>query len=460
MKTLPIYFILLFFSQLNFASGYSAAAIGMGSTGVASHSPYNMNTLNPAILSHPKAQPRFHFILPSLIGNIKAHQDIIDQYEQIEGENFLLTISNALSQMQQNTSMLQNLTEETRKILLTFNQSLLQIDQKPVDLSIGIATQLALIKKKWSIGFYSNLLFEAEGFADIDPCDNELLNNYMLLMRYIQTVGLQGEFNATFACKANKTPIPLLVAVAGKPFTLLSPLARDPSTNRYLFDSSIPVVMMLLAEQGITVSKRFDYPSFWLSMSITPKFQQFTTLFTNPDINSIDSNRFNISDQWQNNRTKQSFFNTDLGFALGHHRYPSWSIAMVMKNFFPSSFLTNPFIQEDTDRSQVRLHFKTQWIAGISYRYKNRLRFSFDLDLNRKEGIFNHNDSQFLALGVDVQLFKKLQLRAGSRINLLSNTAIMYSLGLGMNLWGLHFDLGGQLGNNTAAIAAQMGLSF
>jgi hypothetical protein len=84
-----------------------------------------------------------------------------------------------------------------------------------------------------------------------------------------------------------------------------------------------------------------------------------------------------------------------------------------------------------------------------------------DLDVTKNDPVgFLGKESQFLAVGTELNLLSILQLRLGYRHDLAGNYDGLYSVGVGFSPLGIHLDLGLAGNDNEVAAGFQFGLSF
>lgn len=77
-----------------------------------------------------------------------------------------------------------------------------------------------------------------------------------------------------------------------------------------------------------------------------------------------------------------------------------------------------------------------------------------DVDLTENDTTVSGSyKSRNLGGGVEVNLLRVLQLRGGAYTNLAeSDIGVVYTAGLGLNLWLVNFDIGASLASETTAL--------
>ncbi len=92
--------------------------------------------------------------------------------------------------------------------------------------------------------------------------------------------------------------------------------------------------------------------------------------------------------------------------------------------------------------------------AGLAFKPLSFVTLAMDLDLTKNDTTISGNyKSQNLGGGLEVNLFRILQLRAGAYQNLAqSDIGMVYTAGLGLNLWLLNIDIGASLSPDTTSV--------
>jgi len=90
-----------------------------------------------------------------------------------------------------------------------------------------------------------------------------------------------------------------------------------------------------------------------------------------------------------------------------------------------------------------------------------------DLDLTKNEGIGPTGDQQFVSVGGEFNVYDWVNVRAGARQNLASDTGqdgieeeTQYTAGLALSPWALRVELGALVSSEEVGAAAELGMSF
>jgi hypothetical protein len=104
--------------------------------------------------------------------------------------------------------------------------------------------------------------------------------------------------------------------------------------------------------------------------------------------------------------------------------------------------------------------------AGIAHRSEYHV-VTAELDLTRKDAFGYEDDTQWLALGAEFDAWRYAQLRLGVRHNLAGNDDndgiaedTQFTAGLGLNLLGVHLDLGALYSDADIGAALELGTAF
>ena len=90
-----------------------------------------------------------------------------------------------------------------------------------------------------------------------------------------------------------------------------------------------------------------------------------------------------------------------------------------------------------------------------------------ELDLTKKKGFGFADDTQWLAVGVELDAWRYAQIRFGARQNLASNDdnngiaeETQYTAGIGLSLFGARLDLGALVSDADMGAALELGAAF
>ena len=141
-------------------------------------------------------------------------------------------------------------------------------------------------------------------------------------------------------------------------------------------------------------------------------------------------------------------FGVDVGllYRLGN----AFRFGIVGRNLNSPEFDMKKLLSDDkdhlTEEAQVR--------AGIAVKPLSFLTLTLDVDLTKNDtNISSDYKSQLVSGGLEVNVFKVLNLRAGAYKNISeADIGVVYTAGLGVNLYLVNFDLGAAIASESSAI--------
>ena len=179
----------------------------------------------------------------------------------------------------------------------------------------------------------------------------------------------------------------------------------------------------------------------------TPKYVKLKT----NDYQELIRNDPTLTDN-ASNQTEDSSFNLDAGVVYGATQ--GWRIGVVGRNLVGREYTTvnNRIITLDP-----------QYRAGVAYG-GGWFTFAADIDLTENDPVFFDPKTRMLAMGAEFNAFKTLQLRLGWQRNLANTGAIdtldLYSVGLGLSVFGVHLDVAAVGNENDIGAVAELGFRF
>ncbi len=214
----------------------------------------------------------------------------------------------------------------------------------------------------------------------------------------------------------------------------------DPTPD---FTSAIEFQALVVAEVGLALARETDWLG-GLALGLTPKLQQARVTDYRFEASGLDQAQL----QWQDNERVYENFNLDAGLSkpLGQ----AWSVALAVRDLLPQSY--------ETALGRT-VELAPRWRAGLA-RKTARTTLAVDLDLTENASVAFERPSRYLSLGGEVDLWRTLLLRLGYRYDLAGNNDPLYTVGLGLSLFGLHLEVGAGVGENAVAVAAQTGFRF
>lgn len=206
----------------------------------------------------------------------------------------------------------------------------------------------------------------------------------------------------------------------------------------------------ILLFKGIAVA---EVP-FTYGHSLTEDFALGTTIkymkarVYNQEVSVFDTEFSDALSDAQEDYMESQNFGIDLG--LLYRFGDDLRVGLVGHNLNSPEFDMKPLFPGDTDKIKE----KAQLRGGIAYKPLSFVTLAMDYDLTKNDTTISESyKSQNLGGGLEINLLKILQLRAGAYKNLAKDDiGPVYTAGLGLNLWLVNIDLGASLSPDTTTI--------
>ncbi|MFQ5781235.1 MAG: conjugal transfer protein TraF, partial [Nitrospiria bacterium] len=161
----------------------------------------------------------------------------------------------------------------------------------------------------------------------------------------------------------------------------------------------------------------------------------------NKSINVFDRTFTNALDLALDDYVDSVNYGIDIGilYRLGNNL----RIGVVGRNLNSPDFDMKKVLPTDPDKFEETPQVR----AGFAIRPVSFITLAADIDLTKNETTIGNNfKSQTVGGGVEIDLFRFLQLRAGAFKNFAEDDiGLVYTAGLGLNFWLLNFDIGAAL---------------
>lgn len=381
-------------------NGADPRALGMGSATVAAGNPIDAPFSNPALLTEATT-PGFGLTLPFVTAHASDRQDVVDHVRDVEDDFDRLDRYDSIEAILNNrVAALSDVND--------LDHDLRQIDDDRVFANAAAGLAIKLPISQVQVAFFYDAQAFLGGHGVYTPEDQAFVQS----ARQYLACGVLCSF-------------------------LPPPVLPDHVT------SYVDVRGVMIQEAGLSFAWKMDNLG-GLSIGISPKYQRIYTLdYRDPaDDVSFDLNR---------GRRDYSDGNIDVGIIkpLGEH----WQLGLVGQNLIKNDY--------KTDRDNT-ISIKPQARAGLAYR-QDKWTLAADLDLTKNEdmGVFD-GDTRFASLGGEYRIWNNLALRAGVQTNLADNDLIknMGTLGVGLNVHGVQFDVGAGAGHREYSLGLRAGYQF
>ena len=391
----------------------SSRSFAMGGTGVAIAHPAAAGASNPSMMAskHHDWSDDFGLILPSVNARFADEEETVDQIDGIQD------LIDEFEEAQQsfNQQGAQDTAGELRRRLNAFDR-----DTVRVDAGLGIA--LAVPTDSYSVGFFTNGNLQATVRGEFDKDDEETLRKIENGTTPIAGVNLDQELESR-----------------GK------------------------VLASAVTEVGIAVATFIDLADgSRLQVGVSPKYVQLRTFQYTETVAGFEDDNFDNDE----NETDKSGLNLDVGAAYAFGEQNEWNAGVVVKNLIPMELDSNPSPDPRKNEQEYTLELKPMLTAGIAHTGNFHV-VTAELDLTKKKGFGYADDTQWLAVGVELDAWRYAQIRFGARQNLASNDdnngiaeETQFTAGIGLSLFGARLDLGALVSDADMGAALELGAAF
>ena len=390
----------------------SSRSFAMGGTGVAIAHPAAAGASNPAMMAskHHDWSDDFGLILLSVNARFADEEETVDQIDGIQDLIDEFEDTQAFDQ-----PAAQQIAGDLRERLNAFDR-----DTVRVDAGLGIA--LAVPTDSYSVGLFTNGNLQATIRGEFDEDDEQLLSDI--------------ENGTTPAATANLD-------------TQLESRGR--------------VLASAVTEVGISVATSIDLADGnRLQIGVSPKYVQLRTFQYTETVAGFEDDNFDNDE----NETDKSGLNLDVGAAYAFGEQNEWNAGVVVKNLIPMELDSNPSPDPRKNEQEYTLELKPMLTAGIAHTGNFHV-VTAELDLTKKKGFGFADDTQWLAVGVELDAWRYAQIRFGARQNLASNDdnngiaeETQFTAGIGLSLFGARLDLGALVSDADMGAALELGAAF
>lgn len=384
-----------------------ARAFAMGGTGVAAGRPASATFYNPALLSiqHKGNQDDFNITLPSVNARLADDEDVPGQVDDLQQ-----TIDEF------NAAADSNNPAEARQSAEKLLSQLQALDQDAMRADVGLGLAIQKPGQALGVGIYASGTLRANVRGDFDEEDEQFLTGI----------------------------------IEGGPIENI----ESGDLNGRQLQSSGRIVAAAISEVGLTLSRQFNAGDNALALGITPKYVQLRTFDYERSVSDFEEDDFDAGEY----ETSKSTFNVDLGTAYTFGADKQWVAGASVRNLVPMDIRTV---------SGDEVEVNPLVTVGIAHR-SNWHTLAVDLDLTKNEAFSFEDDSQWLSVGGEVDVFDSLQLRAGVRHNLAHNDDTsegiaeknQFTAGLALSPFGVRIEVSGLVGDGEVGGAAELGVMF
>lgn len=410
------------------------AAVAVGDVGMAAGH-------NPALLGlfdedeDKSRNGRFYISLPIPNGTITLSQVAIDALEILQDEPDII-FDDALQNFNDvdqpgdpnaETQLRQFWAGVAGPAARELEDALIEVANKDIHFS-GFLPIVAIAEpgELGGGGFYFGTRLEGGGSTYIPDDDVELFHNYVEALDNVASGGYWRDvhpelFNAD-PNYVDFTPPPL----------------NDPFDD---VESRADLRGFIINEVAVAGAKGFDFDRMRLSIGATPKVMQVRVF---DESREVSNEKLEIENTTEPHLT----FNMDIGVAI--HFDSGIRLGYTGKDLFRRTY-------ETTTGSSVTLQTKHR--LGFAY-IKPNWQVGLDYDMSLNQPVANELTSQFLALGGEYTLFKRVHLRAGYQYDTEGNIPSATSFGLGVSLFPFKGNISYIESEDEKGVGLQWGFVF
>ncbi len=244
------------------------------------------------------------------------------------------------------------------------------------------------------------------------------------------------------------TELDRMVEEAGNGELLSSEFAIDPDTgvSSGLFGSADFASRfrgrgLSTTEFGLSVAGNHTVAGHDIAIGITPKLILATSFDYAKSIGSADF-------ETDLGRKNNFAFDVDLGAAKSYGN--GWRAGVAIKNLIGQKYKT---------RLGNKIKVRPQVRVGVSHAMK-WVAVAVDLDLNKSKSLGFDSETQYLGLGAELNVFDMSTVRIGYRSNLSDASTSVATVGFGMKIYGVQFDLAAGANEDEIDLAASAAYRF
>lgn len=433
------------FTRLSIAIGLSVATSGvlaspqqfmssrsfaMGGTGVAVAHPAAAAGENPAMMAadqHGWADD-FGLILPSVNARFADEEETIDQVDDIQ--DVIDQFDDDAANLENNTN--QQSAQQLATTAADLRDRLVNFDKDTVRINAGLGLGASVPGSTLAVGFFTGANLTATVRGELSEDDRDFLDNVVAV----------AETNSPSAVRAVVD-------------------AYKDGDGEIQFDSRGRVLASAVAEFGVSFAHSLKLNNGEVvQIGVSPKYVEMRTFQYTEIVAGFEDDDAD-GDTYQ---TDKSGFNLDVGAAYAFGEDKQWNAGVVIKNLIPmelDSAQARPALED-----KYTLKLNPMLTAGIAHKGDFHV-VTAELDLTKKEAFGYEDDTQWLAVGAELDAWRYAQLRAGIRQNLASNSdndgieeSTQLTAGIGLSPFGARLDIGALVSDADLGAAVELGMAF
>ena len=480
-----------------------ARGLAMGNTGVASAMRAHAPAYNPSMLAQEFGKDGFAILLPQVGVSVADEKEMVDTAQDIADyifprfedavqmtgtgledrindlqvsltslessiNNFdpnnayssITSIKSANNDFNSKADLVDTSLINVQSATKDLTDSLQSISGNPLAAKVGLGTTLAIPSKKFSAAV--SLSGTANISARVNFSDNDinLLNSYAPAARGYVAIA-QDISGAIVDLNENASTPAEIQAEADKIDSAQNKVTnlKNYTDGDGIFiggdlkaepdlESTVELVAVAIVDVGVSFAREFDFGGHAVAIGITPKIQKISTFHYGDEVDGFDDIETDDVKDYQKDYTD---FNLDIGASYRFGADNNWIAGAVVKNILGGSYdYADTLVTPKDDNGNPngtpyylpggKVKLNPQVRGGIAYHSK-WFNAAFDLDLIKNKAVAYEADTQYASLGVELDVFRTLQLRAGYRANLVSGGTDVVTAGFGLSPFGVHIDV-------------------
>lgn len=409
-----------------------ARAFAMGGVGAASARPAAASFYNPALLAieHKEKANDFGMLLPSVMVQAQDKNEIFDKVDDFE-DDFLTPFEDSLNALESANFSSEaearaagdDFVEKSRAL----QGELIDIDEDGVVVDAGLGFTIKVPSKSVAVGLFASGAARLATQANYD--DDTLIDGYI---SQVETI-------------LNANPADLVNDLENLDINY------DPDSS---LESNVRVVGAGQSQAGLSLATSFEIAGHDIAFGLSPKI---VNLLAYDFTARVDDFEF---DDIEDSEAEESAFNLDFGVAGYLDRDQQWLAGFSVINIIPQELDTNP-VSNGALPEIVKIELEPTVLAGISYSGE-AFTVAADLELTEKKALFNEDDTQYVGLGAEYDLFETMQFRLGARHNIAGSEDPYFTAGLGLTVLGAALEVAAlsSADANTLGASVQLGATF
>lgn len=409
-----------------------ARAFSMGGTGVAAARPSGAALFNPALLAaeHSGWNDGFSATLPSVNARYAENEDVVDGVDRIQ--NTIKQLESAIDSATNNPTptSVQDVKSGADKL----GNQLRDINNEFVRGDAGLGTLFVVPSPTLGVSLHANAQIRATVESRIDNNDLAALDNVANLPNNATQQQVEDALNPIY----------------------------DQSSDELTPQSDGRVLASAVGEIGLTLARSFEIQGQDLNFGVTPKLVQMRTFDYAQGVDDFDENDFDASEY----ETDDTHINVDIGASTDLGADNQWRLGASVRNLIPQTLKT----VEDNGRPLIddQKEMKLDPLVTVGVAHTDGWHtLTADLDLTKNESMGPAADQQWLALGGEFNVYDWINLRAGARQNLASETGengieeeTQYTAGFALSPWALRIEAGALASSEEVGGSVELGMSF